>query len=126
MKKLSGAFNNAETKKKSSTLIKKAEDSIPRKINENDYEFIRKYAYENNLSMFESTEYIFGKIRDEYENQKDNLLNDNLEVYKSKTLKSIRISNDFNEYLKSKTNETKIPSKSILSYFISILKNEIY
>ena len=76
--------------------------------------------------MFESTEYIFGKIRDEYENQKDNLLNDNLEVYKSKTLKSIRISNDFNEYLKSKTNETKIPSKSILSYFISILKNEIY
>lgn len=124
MKKLSGAFKNIETKKKSSTLINKAEDSMPRKINESDYEFIRKYAYENNLSMFESTEYIYEEIREKYENQKDSLLNDNLEDYKAKALKSIRISKEFSEYLKSKTNETRIPSKSILSYFINNLKNE--
>lgn len=129
MKKLSSAFSNDDTKKKSSALTKenivKVEETTPRKINESDYEVIRKFAFDNKLSMLEATEYLYKEIDEIYFTQKDKLCNADLEYFKSTNQKSIRISSDFNNYLKEKSNETRIPLKFILSYFINVLRERL-
>lgn len=129
MKKLSGAFTKNDNRKKSTALTKKrvvdVESTTPRKINESDYEIIRRYAFENKLTMLEATENIYEEMKKLYSSEKENLRSIDLEEYTSPNQKSIRISIDFNDYLKEKTNEIRVPSKFILSYFIKHLKDEL-
>lgn len=129
MKKLSNAFTDNDKRKKSSALTKKrvvdVESTTPRKINEKDYEIIRRYAFENKLTILQATENIYEEIKTIFPEKKEHLSNIDIEEYTSPNQKSIRISSNFSEYLKEKTHEIRVPSKFIFSYFIEQLKEEL-
>lgn len=125
MKKLSSVFKNDNKKKSSALTNVKAEETTPRKINEDDYEVIRTYAFQNKLTMLQTTELLHEEIQKSFEDKKDSLCNMDMEEFQSPNQKSIRISVALNEYLREKSNEIRVPSKMIFSFFVNNLKSNI-
>lgn len=127
MRSLSGAFNS-DSEKKGSSLIAKSvepEETVPRKILEDDYEFIREYAFRMKLKMLEATDKIYKKIRDEIEKKSTSIINIDVDEIDVTNQKSIRLSTEFNDYLKYLNKETRIPMKFIISFFIQYFKGEL-
>jgi len=121
MKKLTGAFNDNKNKKKSTALtnVVKAVETTPRKINEEDYKKIRLYAFENELTMLETTTLIQEEIKKYFTiNNPINFTLDK-EIYHSENQKSIRISKELNEKLKELSIISEVPSKYIFSFFVN-------
>lgn len=116
MKELDNVFKN-DKKKKSSILNKKIkvnkELTTPRKISNDDYETIRLFAFNNRITMLETTEYLYEAIKDnKIDTEKIDV--DESEEYK----KSLRISNNLNKYLRNVNNTTKVPIKYLFSYLV--------
>ncbi len=131
MKSLSGAFNknnNDNKSKEISALFTKnveSEETVPRKIFESDYEFIRNYAFRKNIKMLEATEIIHKKIRDEVESKSPSIINIDGDLLDGAKEKSMRLSVEFINYLKYLSNETRIPMKFIISFFVQYFKEEL-
>lgn len=116
MKELDNVFKN-DKKKKSSILNKKIkvnkELTTPRKISNDDYETIRLFAFNNRITMLETTEYLYEAIKD------DKIDTEKIDVDESEEYKkSLRISNNLNKYLRNVNNTTKIPIKYLFSHLV--------
>src|SRR5699024_8200787 len=103
--------------KKSSILNKKIkvnkELTTPRKISNDDYETIRLFAFNNRITMIETTEYLYEAIKD------NNIDTEKIEVDESEEYKKrVRISNNINKYLMNVNNTTKVPIKYLFSYLV--------
>lgn len=127
MKQLSGALaNTKENKKKSTTLTEtvEAEKTTSRKIFKEDYELLRKYAFFTDTTVTEALDMIYGKLTEDIKTKGTGIL---LEVTKeeieSEEQKNIRISVNFNKYLKDLSKETKIPAKYLLSVCLDYYKD---
>src|SRR5699024_5330754 len=106
MKELDNVFKNNK-KKKSSILNKKIkvnkELTTPRKISNDDYETIRLFAFNNRITMLETTEYLYEAIKDnKIDTEKIDV--DESEEYK----KRLRITNNLNKELRNVNKQTKI------------------
>lgn len=127
MKKLSSAFGKKEQKKTPTLVLptKVGEATVPRKIDESDHDFLKEYAFRKRYTMLEATEGLFGKIRKEVEKKSTSIIVVDVEGIETKGEKSIRLSADFNDYLKTLSHETKVPMKFIFSFFIEYFKKEL-
>lgn len=126
MKQLSGALaNTKENKKKSTTLTEdvEVEKTTSRKIFKEDYELLRKYAFFTETTVTEALNMIYGKLSEEIKIKGPGILPEiTKEEIESEEQKNIRISVDFNKYLKELSKETKIPAKYLLSVCIDYYK----
>lgn len=126
MKKLTGAFGKKK-KEETPTLVlpTKVGDTVPRKIDESDHDFLKEYAFRKRFTMLEATEGLFGKIREEIEEKSISIISVDVEGIETKGEKSIRLSSEFNDYLKTLSHETKVPMKFIFSFFIEYFKTKL-
>lgn len=126
MKKLGGAFGKKK-KEDTPTLVlpTKVGDTVPRKIVESDHDFLKEYAFRKRYTMLVATEDLFERMRKEIEEKSTSIIEVDLEGVETKGEKSIRLSSDFNDYLKTLSHETKVPMKSIFSFFIEYFKKEL-
>lgn len=119
MKELDNVFKEGKGKK-SSILDRKiktnTEVTVPRKIFNNDYETIRLFAFENRMTMLETTEYLYQLIKDGNYNLND--LNEEKYINNSDKEKSLRISNKLSKLLRNISDEQGIPSKYIFSHLV--------
>lgn len=127
MKKLSSAFGKKEQKKTPTLVLptKVSEVTVPRKIDELDHDFLKEYAFRKRYTMLEATEVLFGKMRKEIEEKSTSIIIVDVEGIETKGEKSIRLSSEFNDYLKTLSHETKVPMKFIFSFFIEYFKKEL-
>ncbi len=126
MKKLSGKFTKKE-KTDTPTLIiptTKTEETVPRKINKADYEFLRLYAFKKQITVLQATDELFQMIKNEVENKSAAIIKIQ-EDNDKKPEKSIRLSKEFNDYLKALNFETKVPMKFIISFFVQYFKKDM-
>lgn len=126
MKKLSGKFSKKE-KTDTPTLIiptTKTEETVPRKINQSDYEFLRLYAFKSQITVLQATDKLFQMIKNEVENKSTSIIKVQ-EDNEKKPEKSIRLSKEFNDYLKGLSFETNVPMKFIISFFVQYFKKDL-
>lgn len=127
MKQLSGALaNTKENKKKSTTLTEavESEKTTSRKIFKEDYELLRKYAFFTDTTVTEALDMIYGKLTEEIKTKGAGILPEvSKEEIESEEQKNIRISVNFNKYLKDLSKETKIPAKYLLSVCLDYYKD---
>lgn len=126
MKKLSGKFSKKE-KTDTPTLIiptTKTEETVPRKINKSDYEFLRLYAFKSQITVLQATDRLFQMIKNEVENKSTSIIKVQEDNEKNPE-KSIRLSKEFNDYLKGLSFETNVPMKSIISFFVQYFKKDL-
>lgn len=126
MKKLTGAFGKKK-KEKIPTLVlptKVGNETVPRKINEVDHDFLKEYAFKRRLTMLDATEHLFHKIKEEIETKSTEIINLD-ESMEFESEKSIRLSTEFNDYLKGLSHETKTPMKFIFSFFVEYFKRDL-
>ncbi len=126
MKKLTGAFGNKK-KEETPTLVlpTKVGDTVPRKIDEMDHDFLKEFAFKKRFTMLEATEGLFGKIQNEIKEKSTSIISVDVENIETKREKSIRLSSDFNDYLKTLSYETNIPMKFIFSFFIEYFREDL-
>lgn len=126
MKKLSGKFSKKE-KTDTPTLIiptTKTEETVPRKINKSDYEFLRLYAFKSQITVLQATDRLFQMIKNEVENKSTSIIKVQEDNEKNPE-KSIRLSKEFNDYLKGLSFETNVPMKFIISFFVQYFKKDL-
>lgn len=119
MRKLSNTFMG-KNRRTTPTLVlpTKAGETAPRKINVEDYEIIREYAFKNKITMLDATERLHNKLKILYEKDKNILDYVSKNEHKESEQKSIRLTTNFNDFLKMLSNESRIPVKYIISHFI--------
>lgn len=126
MKKLSGVFGKNK-KEETPTLVLPTTvgDTVPRKIDESDHDFLKEYAFRKRYTMLEATDVLFKKIQIEIEEKSNSIINVDVDGIETKKEKSIRLSSEFNDYLKTLSHETKVPMKFIFAFFIEYFKKDL-
>lgn len=133
MKPLSGALSKSKGNKKKSTTLTvnvESEKTTSRKIFNEDYDLLRKYAFFTDTTITEALDMIYHKLSKEIETKGSDILPEaEKEKFEGEEQKNVRISVDFNQYLKELSKETKIPAKYLLSvcldYYKGFLVEEI-
>lgn len=131
MKKLSGSLaNDIKPNKKATSFIQKAssaKETTSRKILIEDYEYLRRYAFHTDSNVTA----VLDKI---YELMQPVIVEKGLEILdlpeeKTKgdknTDRNVRISVNFNKYLKELSLDTNYPVKVLLSTIVDLAKETL-
>lgn len=126
MKKLDDVFKK-DKGKKSSILNKKIKTNktltVSRKIYQDDYEIIRSFAYENRITLLETTEYLYDSIKDKNLQLEEEKIVNHISEINKENLKNIRIPKDFNRILRGISEEYNLPPR-YSRYLFSFLVHE--
>ncbi|MGE6370588.1 hypothetical protein ACQKDB_15790 [Planococcus kocurii] len=129
MKKLSGELSTTQTpKKKSTTLMQEidTEKTTSRKIFLSDYKLLDLYAWSTEQSVTSALNEIHNRLKVVIKEKGVSVLNPiTKEDIEDDSPKNIRISSDFNQYLKDLSKETKIPAKYLLTVCLEYFKEEL-
>ncbi|MDJ0333279.1 hypothetical protein [Planococcus sp. S3-L1] len=129
MKKLSGELSTTQTpKKKSTTLMQEidTEKTTSRKIFLSDYKLLDLYAWSTEQSVTSALNEIHNRLKAVIKEKGVSVLNPiTKEDIEDDSPKNIRISSDFNQYLKDLSKETKIPAKYLLTVCLEYFKEEL-
>lgn len=122
-----GSLSNNGSKKKSSTLIEsvEVETTTSRKIMKSDYDLLKRYAFYTDQNMTSALNVIYNKISKEINNKGYQILPTVNEDNESSEQKNVRISVEFNRYLKELSFKTDIPAKYLLTSCLSYLKDDL-
>lgn len=129
MKKLSGELSKSQTPKKKSTTLTQGIDSektTSRKIFISDYKLLDLYAWSTEQSLTSATNEVHKRLKEAVEKKGSSILNPiKKEDKEGEAQKNIRISADFNQYLKDLSKETKIPAKYLLTVCLEYFKEDL-
>lgn len=129
MKKLSGELSTTQTPKKKSTTLTQGidtEKTTSRKIFLSDYKLLDLYAWSTEQSVTSALNEIHNRLKEVIKEKGVSVLNPiSKEDIEDDSPKNIRISSDFNQYLKDLSKETKIPAKYLLTVCLEYFKEEL-
>lgn len=129
MKKLSGELATSQTPKKKSTTLTQGidtEKTTSRKIFLSDYKLLDLYAWSTEQSVTSAMNEVHKRLKEAVEEKGSSILNPiTKEDIEDEAQKNIRISAEFNQYLKDLSKETKIPAKYLLTVFLKYFKEEL-
>ncbi len=129
MKKLSGELSKSETPKKKSTTLTQGiemERTTSRKIFLSDYKLLDLYAWSTDQSVTSALNEIHARLMVIIKEKGFSILKPiDKEKIDGEEQKNIRISADFNQYLKMLSKETKIPAKYLLTVCLEYFKEEL-
>lgn len=129
MKKLSGELLTTQTPKKKSTTLTQGidtEKTTSRKIFLSDYKLLDLYAWSTEQSVTSALNEIQNRLKDVIKEKGVSVLSPiEKEDIEDDSPKNIRISSDFNQYLKDLSKETKIPAKYLLTVCLEYFKEEL-
>ncbi|MCW1929557.1 hypothetical protein [Bhargavaea beijingensis] len=120
-----GGKDKKQGDQKVSTLILRKDDeqTVPRQIKASDYEYLRLYAFRTNQKMLDATNHLYKRIKEEVEEKTPSIIK--VDEVQREEQKSIRLSVDFNNYLKYLSSETRVPMIHILSFFLDYFRVEM-
>lgn len=129
MKKLSGELSTTQTPKKKSTTLTQGidtEKTTSRKIFLSDYKLLDLYAWSTEQSVTNALNEIHNRLKEVIKEKGVSVLSPIAkEDIEDDSPKNIRISSDFNQYLKDLSKETKIPAKYLLTVCLEYFKEEL-
>lgn len=129
MKKLSGELSQSQTPKKKSTTLTQGIDSektTSRKIFLSDYKLLDLYAWSTDQSVTSALNEVYKRLKEAVEEKGSAILVPiEKEELEGEAQKNIRISAEFNQYLKDLSKETKIPAKYLLTVCLKYFKEEL-
>lgn len=129
MKKISGKLSKSQTPKEKSTILTQGigtEKTTSRKIFLSDYKLLDLYAWSTERSVTGVLNEIYSRLKKVIEEEGVSVLPlINRDEIEGEEEKNIRISMDFNQYLKTLSKETRIPVKYLLTVCLMYFKEEM-
>lgn len=117
-------FGNKSEKEEILIKGKDDEKTVPRQIKASDYEFLRVYAFRTNQTMLDATNELHRRIEKEVKEKTPSIIK-KTDGGQKKEQRSIRLSVEFNDYLKYLSSETRVPMIHILSFFLEYFRVEM-